>query len=81
MIFSPVFMESTVTGLESEQIGNGRMILPVAKAMEVLAVYPPALGLAWLQFYFHDTGLMVGLVVRRAQRFWIGILPGRGPAP
>ena len=57
------------------------MILQVLKAMKLLAVDPPAIRFARLQFHFHHARFMVGLVMRFAQRLRIRILPGGGPAP
>src|ERR1051326_2335614 len=61
---------------EREQIGHSGMALLVLEAVKVLAVYPIAIGPAWLQLYLYHARLVVSVVFWLPDGFGGGILPG-----
>ena len=63
------FCFSVWFGLENQQVRNRRPTGKIGEILEFVAVQPPGISSSRLQPDFHDTGALVGQIVRRADAF------------
>ena len=62
--------QSTILRLKNEQVRHCGMTLLILEAMKILAVYPIAICLVWVELHFHHTSLLVCIIFGFPDRFW-----------